>query len=111
MLSEKAHFATGGGEAGALASGTVAGLLIGAIYLWPTAFSARVQSKYGAATKIMVMILAGGLTLTVVGLVAGSPHLLSASTPIFVVALAGTAALSVGRLARAALKKISDIKL
>ncbi|HKX82386.1 MAG TPA: CFI-box-CTERM domain-containing protein [Nitrososphaera sp.] len=111
MLSEKAHFATGGGEAGALASGTVAGLLIGAIYLWPTTFSARVQSRYGAATKIMVMILAGGLTLTVVGLAAGSPHLLSASTPIFVVALAGTAALSVGRLARAALKKISDIKL
>ncbi len=111
MLSERAHFGAGGGEAGAIASGSVAGMLIGAVYLWPAAVSTRVQKRFPLATKLLITVLTASILLTIVGIVAGNPQLLSISTPMFVVSLAATGAVMVGRLVRIAHRWISNSRL
>ena len=111
MLSERAHFGAGGGEVGALASGSVAGALIGAVYLWPAAVSTRIQKRLHPATRILLLISGASLALTIVGVVANNSQVLSASTPIFVVSLAGSTAMVVGRLVRSVRRLISDSRL
>jgi peptide/nickel transport system substrate-binding protein len=111
MISERAHFGAGGGEMGALASGSVAGVLIGAVYLWPAAVSTRIQKRLHPATRILLLISGASLALTVVGIVANNSQLLSVSTPVFVVSLAGGTAMVVGKLARTAYLLISGSRL
>ncbi|HKU49650.1 MAG TPA: hypothetical protein VJP79_06845, partial [Nitrososphaera sp.] len=106
MASERAHFGVGGGEAGAIASGSVAGILIGAVYLWPAALSTRVQDRFTSAFKVLLIILAAALALTMAGILAGNAQLLSIMTPVFVVSLAATGALAIGKLARFAWRRI-----
>ncbi len=88
MLSERAHFGAGGGEAGAIASGSVAGMLIGAVYLWPAGFAVgrRIASKW----------ICLSITITAVFLVASVfalPSLLPLSTAAFVLVVAASGAL------------------
>jgi peptide/nickel transport system substrate-binding protein len=111
MAAERAHFGMGGGELGALASGTVAGSLIGAAYLWPVGFSARIQNRYVAVSKVLLVLLSASLALTLAGIIAGNVHLLSVSTPMFVIFAASVAAISVGKLARLAATRISNSRL
>jgi peptide/nickel transport system substrate-binding protein len=111
MAAERAHFGMGGGELGALASGTVAGSLIGAAYLWPASLSARIQNRYVAVSKVLLVLLSASLALTLAGIIAGNVHLLSVSTPMFVIFAASVAAISVGKLARLAAARISNSRL
>jgi hypothetical protein len=84
----------------------VAGILIGAVYLWPAALSARVQDRFTPAFKVLLIILAAALALTVAGILADNAQLLSIMTPVFVVSLAATGALAIGKLARFAWRRI-----
>jgi peptide/nickel transport system substrate-binding protein len=111
MAAERAHFGMGGGELGALASGSVAGSLIGAAYLWPAGLSARIQNRYIVVSKVLLVLLSASLGLTLVGVIAGNLQLLSISTPLFVVSAASIAAVSVGKLARLAFRRISNSRL
>jgi hypothetical protein len=104
MASERAHFVTNGGEAGSIMSGALASMLIGIVYLWPATISARVQSRFSAAAKISVLILAASLVLTFVGIFAGYSGLLMFSTPLIVLSIASASALAAGWLIRRALK-------
>lgn len=95
MVSEKTHFVAGGGEFGAVASGAVASMLIGATYLSPAGFASarRVPAIWIAVSAAA----AGGLLL--VSIVA-FPVLLPSATAAFVLALAASSALCVGMLVR-----------
>lgn len=110
-LSERAHFGAGGGELGAISSGAVAGILIGAVYLWPAALSTRVQNRLPVAVKALAVLIAASVALTVIGLAAHNASLLAISTPIFVVALAAAGALAIGWLARTAKTRITNSRL
>jgi peptide/nickel transport system substrate-binding protein len=105
-LSERAHFAASGGEAGALASGAVASALIGAVYLWPAAVSMQVQRKFAMVTKIALVVLSVAVAVTITGIIAGNFQLLMASTALFVLSLASVSAMAVGRLVRTAYDKL-----
>jgi hypothetical protein len=82
--------------------------MIGAAYAWPATLSSRLQSRYSLASKVLVVLILASLGLTILGVLAGISQLLSFSTPILVVSLAGLAAITVGRLARSGLKRISS---
>lgn len=110
-LSEKAHFGVGGGEIGAISSGAVAGMLLGAVYLWPVALSARVQNRLVFASKALVAILSLSIIMTAIGLIANNASVLAISTPIFVVTLAAGGALLVGWLARQVKYGITNSRL
>jgi peptide/nickel transport system substrate-binding protein len=110
-LSERAHFVVGGGEAGAISSGVIAGSLIGAVYLWPAALSKSLQSRFGLVSKILLVLLSASLALTIAGTIAGSMEMLSITTPILVLAVAATGALVMGKLARSARGWISNSRL
>jgi peptide/nickel transport system substrate-binding protein len=105
-LSERAHFAATGGEAGAMVSGAVASALIGAAYLWPAAISSRLQRKFVPVTKIALVILSLALIFTILGIVVGNTPLLMASTALFVVSLAAASAMASGKLVRAAYDRL-----
>lgn len=111
MVSERAHFGAGGGEAGAIASGTVAAALIGAVYLWPAAFSTRLQSRFSSAGKVLVILLVASFALTLAGIASASELMLSIGTPMLVLSLASISALTVGRLARTAYSWIKTSRL
>jgi peptide/nickel transport system substrate-binding protein len=106
-LAERIHFAASGGEAGTLASGAVASMLIGAVYLWPAAVSAQLQRRFTTVSKISLMVLSLALALTVAGIIVGNVQLLMASTALFVVSLASFSAMAAGRLVRTAWSKLS----
>jgi len=106
-LSEKAHFAASGGEAGAILAGATASTLIGAVYLWPAAVSTRLQRKFTTITKIALVVVSLAVALTVAGLIVGNVQVLMASTALFVVSLVSVSAMSVGRLVRIAYRKLS----
>jgi peptide/nickel transport system substrate-binding protein len=106
-LSEKAHSAASGGEAGAVASGAVASALIGAVYLWPAVVSTRIQRKFATVSKISLVVLSVAVALTVAGIIAGNVQLLMASTALFVVSLASVSAMAAGRLVRTAFSRLS----
>jgi hypothetical protein len=85
--------------------------LIGAAYLWPASLSARIQNRYVAVSKVLLVLLSASLALTLAGIIAGNVHLLSVSTPMFVIFVASVAAISVGKLARLAATRISNSRL
>ena len=110
--AERAHFAASGGELGALASGATASMMIGAVYLWPAAVSTKLQSRFGVAVKISLLMAAAAVALVAVGIAAGSAELLSIATPLFVLSVASSSAMAAGRLARKAyyaLRAAADI--
>jgi len=106
MVSERAHFIASG-ETGSIISGSVASMLIGAVYLWPAGISAGIQNRFSAAARISLLTLAAALAMTVMGLVAGSSFLLMISTPLIVLSIAAASALAVGWLVRRAFGRIS----
>jgi putative copper export protein len=81
--------------------------MIGAVYLWPAALSARLQRRFGTVTKISLAVLSVVVAFTVAGILAGNAQLLMMSTALFVVSLAGVSAMAAGRLVRAAYGKLS----
>jgi len=101
-VAERAHFAASGGELGVLASGATASMLIGAVYLWPAALSARLQSRFGIIAKASLLAASAAAALTAIGIAAGSAELLSIATPLFVLSIAAASAMAIGRLARKA---------
>jgi peptide/nickel transport system substrate-binding protein len=105
-MAERAHAAVGG-EAGALASGAVASMLIGAVYLWPAAVSSRLQRRFSTVNKISLVVLSLAVTFTIAGIIGGSVQLLMASTALFVASLASVSAMAAGKLVRAAWSKLS----
>lgn len=111
MVSERAHFGAGGGEAGAIASGTVAAALIGAVYLWPAAFSRKVQARFSTTGKVLIILLVASFGLTLFGITSGSELVLSVSTPMFVLSLASMSAVTVGKLARIAYSRMNTSRL
>jgi peptide/nickel transport system substrate-binding protein len=101
MTSEKAYSSASGGDAGAVAAGAVASTLIGAVYLWPAALSARLQNRFGTAFKISVAIVSVSAALIAAGMVTGgNTILLSIGTPLFVISAASTSAIVIGKLVR-----------
>jgi peptide/nickel transport system substrate-binding protein len=106
-IAERTHFAASGGEAGAIGSGAVASVLIGAVYLWPATISMSLQSRFGTVTKIALLVLSLAMLVTVAGLIAGNMLVLMASTALFVVSLASISAMAAGRLVRAVYGKLS----
>ena len=110
-LSERAHFGVGGGEVGAISSGAVAGILLGAAYLWPVALSARVQNRLLFASRALVAILSVSIIMTAIGLIVNNASVLAISTPIFVVTLAACGALLVGWLVRQVKYRITNSRL
>jgi hypothetical protein len=59
----------------------------------------------------LLILLAFGTAATVVGLATSSSLLLSISTPVFVIALAGMAAVVTGRVIRSAWNRLSTSRL
>jgi peptide/nickel transport system substrate-binding protein len=106
MVSERAHFIASG-EIGSIISGSLASMLIGAVYLWPAGLSARVQNRFSVATKISLLTLGAALAMTFLGLVAGSSFLLTFSTPLIVLSIAAASALVAGRVVRRAVSRIT----
>jgi peptide/nickel transport system substrate-binding protein len=106
-IAEWTHFAASGGEAGAIGSGAVASVLIGAVYLWPATASMRLQSRFGTITKIALVVLSLATLVTVAGIIAGNTLLLMESTALFVVSLASISAMAAGRFVRAAYGKLT----
>jgi hypothetical protein len=81
-------------------------MLIGAVYLWPAAVSARVQRRFSTVSRISLLTLGAALVMTVAGLVAGSSGLLMFSTSLIVLSIAAASALAVAWLVRRALGRI-----
>ncbi|HEY7733221.1 MAG TPA: CFI-box-CTERM domain-containing protein [Nitrososphaera sp.] len=106
VASERAHFVASGGELGTIVSGSLASMLIGAVYLWPAAVSARVQRRFSTVSRISLLTLGAALVMTVAGLVAGSSGLLMFSTSLIVLSIAAASALAVAWLVRRALGRI-----
>jgi peptide/nickel transport system substrate-binding protein len=106
-VSEKAHFAASGGEAGAVAAGAVASSLIGAVYLWPAAVAKPVQKRFGAGMKIALLVLAGAGIAIATGIMLADQGVLTVGTALFVLAAASASAMAVGRLARKAYERAS----
>jgi peptide/nickel transport system substrate-binding protein len=102
MASEKAYSAAAGGDLGAVAAGTVASALIGAVYLWPAALSTRLQSRFRTAAKIALAVVCAAGALIAIGMATNNALLLSISTSLFVLSAASVAAIAVGKLARTA---------
>ena len=88
-------------------AGAVASALIGAVYVWPAALSTRLQSRFGTATKISLLVISAAAVLIAVGMATGNAQLLTISTSLFVVSIASASAMAVGRLARRAYGAIS----
>ncbi|UVS67856.1 CFI-box-CTERM domain-containing protein [Nitrososphaera viennensis] len=102
MASEKAYSVAAGGDAGAVAAGAVASTLIGAVYLWPAALSARLQGRFGIAAKVSLAVMGAAAALIAIGVATtdNSPLLLLAGTSLFVLSAASASAIAVGKLAR-----------
>ncbi|HEX2015021.1 MAG TPA: CFI-box-CTERM domain-containing protein, partial [Nitrososphaera sp.] len=109
-VAERMHFAASGGEAGAIVSGTTASMLIGAVYLWPAAVSSRVQKRFPLAVMISLAALSASVVFTVAGVLGGNSEVLAISTPIFILSVASSSALVVGRLARSVYRLITTGK-
>jgi peptide/nickel transport system substrate-binding protein len=105
--AERMHFASSGGEAGSIAAGATASMLIGAVYLWPTAISSRIQKRFSLASKISLIVLSASLAVTIAAIVGGNSAALSISTPIFVLSVASSSALLTARLARVGYRLIT----
>ena len=101
MTSERVYTSVAGGDAGAVAAGAVASALIGAVYLWPAATSARLQSRFGTVAKVSLAVICTSAALIAVGMATGNTILLSVCTSLFVLSAASLSAMVVGRLARA----------
>jgi hypothetical protein len=100
--AEPTHAAVGG-EAGTITAGAIASSLIGVIYLWPAGFAAskRISAMWliiVTGTSAFVLML----TLVVI------PSLLSLSTSIFVLAIAGASSIAIGKLIRYIWGRISQ---
>jgi hypothetical protein len=87
-LSERAHFALGGGETGAILAGIVASTLIGATYLVPigVATAKKIDAKW-----IVISMGAAGAFLLIT--IATLQALLPFSTAALITVFAGSAAL------------------
>ncbi|HEY1248369.1 MAG TPA: CFI-box-CTERM domain-containing protein [Nitrososphaera sp.] len=94
LTSEKAYSVMAG-DIGSILAGTIAGSLIGAVYLWPAglAVSRKINSSQ------LIFVAAGALAVLAVTLVA-APTYLPISTAVFVVAVAGASAIAVAKVIR-----------
>lgn len=97
-LSERAHFAFSGSEAGAVAAGATASMLIGAVYLWPAALAGPVRRRFASASKLALFVAGASICLVTVGVAANNTILLSVSTSLFVLSVASLSALASGRM-------------
>ncbi|WP_337863960.1 CFI-box-CTERM domain-containing protein, partial [Nitrososphaera sp.] len=93
-LSAAAHTLVGGGEAGSLAAGTVASMMIGAVYVSPLAALAWPrQKRLRSAAKVSAAIVAVSVVAIVAGILSNNPQILTVSTSLFVVSSASFSAL------------------
>lgn len=97
--TERTH-ATVGGEAGAILAGATASSLIGAVYLAPAGYIASRKVSSGLLV-IIVGAAAAALAITLVAL----PALLPISTSVFVIAVAGSSAITVAKTLRNIFKR------
>jgi peptide/nickel transport system substrate-binding protein len=109
-VTEMFHFALNGGEIGAVAAGGIASSLIGAVYLWPVAFSGRLQSRFGTIVRLAIIALASSMGLIIVGIAVSSAPLLALSTSIFVLSAAAATAVTAARAARAGYRLVTTGK-
>ena len=94
MAAERVHVVVGGGEVGAILAGLVSSVLIGAIYLGPVGYIASKSRKVDSKLLVIIVGAAGAvlaITLFVLNV------LLSLSTVIFVIAIAGASAIAVAK--------------
>jgi peptide/nickel transport system substrate-binding protein len=99
-ISEKAHFAGGGGEVGAVLAGATAGSLIGLTYLLPIGIAATKR----VPTRWILFAALAGFSFLFVSIVA-APFLLAFSTVAFVIVVTASAALLAAKLLHRVLRR------
>ncbi|HEY7506083.1 MAG TPA: CFI-box-CTERM domain-containing protein, partial [Nitrososphaera sp.] len=108
LTAAERSYAMAGGELGSMAAGATASALIGAVYLWPTALSSRLQNRFSLSVKISLLAAAIATAIITLGMIAGAGPLLPIGTSLFVLSVAGTSALAAGKLLRIAYSRITS---
>ncbi|MEW6603645.1 MAG: CFI-box-CTERM domain-containing protein [Thermoproteota archaeon] len=101
-LSEKSY-SIAKGEAGAMLAGATASSLIGAVYLVPAGYVANRKVRI----EWLVFAVAAAAAIMLVTLVA-APALLSISTSVFVIAVAGASAITAAKAVRQAVHRLRN---
>jgi hypothetical protein len=108
LTAAERSYAIAGGELGSIAAGATASTLIGAVYLWPTTLSSRLQNRFSLSVKISLLTAAAATAIIALGMIAGAGPLLPIGTSLFVLSVAGASALAAGKLVRVAYSRITS---